>query len=420
MKKLLTAGAGLLALGALLVGLLSLPQPERNGPAHLGGRCSTEGPLLGGAAEIPLVFPGPVPIGGFPRLRWTAAGQRDPLAVRALVLGAGGCSVGFVSAEILLVPGALSRAVEERTRDLGLAQVVVGATHTHAGPGGYWDFFIGSRVATGPYDPLLFERLADAMARALREAAAKRREVEVEAAVVDARSLARNRTGGAADGRLVALRLRAGGAVVGELAALGAHATLLGSRNRLLSGDWPGALMRGRPAPLLFFQGALGDQSASGTATSSPEAYGAAVAALLDGPSYRAAGSRLALARATVPLPLAQPGGAPYLLRRAGGRLFGGALPAEASVTAARIGPLLLLAVPAEPVEEVARGWREAAGPGAQLLSLAGDYAGYVETPERMARGEGETVRTYFGPELAARLGAAVKLAAEATAPPAP
>ncbi len=421
MKKLLTAGAALAALLALLAGLLSLPQPERSGPARLAARCAGEGPLVGGAASVPLTFPGPVPIGGFPRLRWTAEGTRDPLAVRALVLGGTGeCSVGFVSAEILLVPGALSRAVEERTRGLGLSFLVVGATHTHAGPGGYWDSFLGARIATGPYDPAVFERLADTMAEALRQAAAARRPVEVEVGLIDARPLARSRTGGAADGRLVAVRLRSGGAVLGELAALGAHATMLGSRNRLLSGDWPGLLARQRQAPLVFFQGALGDQSVSGPEAGSPAAYAAAVSGLLDGASLQPAPSRLALARAAVPLPRPRPGGAPRLLRAAAGRLFGGAMPDEAAVTAVRLGPLLLLAVPAEPVEEVARAWREATGPGAEVLSLAGDYAGYVETPERMARGDGETARTYYGPELAARLGAAARLAAQATGAPAP
>jgi len=417
LKKLLTAAAALAALLLLLAALVAAPRPERQGPARLTGRCSAEGPLSGGAAAVPLELPGPVPIGGFPRLRWIAAGQRDPLAVRALVLSGPGCAVGLVSAEILLVPGPLRQAVEERTRDLGLSQVIVGATHTHAGPGGYWDSFLGGRIATGPYDPAVFERLADAMVQALRQAAAARRPVEVEAAEVDARPLARSRTGAEADGRLVALRVRAGAEVVGELAALGTHATLLGSRNRLLSGDWPGALMRQRPAPLLFFAGALGDQSAAGPETASPERYAAAVAARLGAAALQPLGPRLAVARAAVPLPWPSPGGAPRFLRAAAGRLFGEAMPAEAAVTAVRLGPLLLLAVPAEPVEEVARGWRGAAGPGAEILALCGDYAGYVETPERMARGDGETPRTYYGPALAARLGEAARLAAEATAP---
>ena len=49
-----------------------------------------------------------------------------------------------------------------------------------------------------------------------------------------------------------------------------------------------------------------------------------------------------------------------------------------------------------------------------EVLSLAGDYLGYIETSERMAEQLGETPRTYYGPELANRLGAALQVAAQA------
>jgi hypothetical protein len=73
---------------------------------------------------------------------------------------------------------------------------------------------------------------------------------------------------------------------------------------------------------------------------------------------------------------------------------------------------VLLVAVPGEPVAAVGRSWRDAAGRDAEVVSLAGDYLGYVETAERMAEGGGETVHTYYGPELAERLGVAVATAA--------
>jgi hypothetical protein len=421
LKKLLATLAAAAVLLALGIAALSLPPAPRDGPARLLGACRARGPLAAGAAAVPLELPGPPVVAGFAKLRWAAAGQRDPVAVRALVAGEPGCAVGFVSAEILLVPGALTRAVEERTRDLGLAHLVVAATHTHAGPGGYWDSFLGGRLATGPYDPRVLSALADAAARALRLAAEARRPARLEAGEADASPLVLNRTSARSDGRLVSVRLSgADGSGIGELALLGAHATMLGSRNRLVSGDWPGALMRSRPQPLLFFQGALGDQTthAPSPEAHGPEGYAAAVAARLDAVARSAPSAEppLAVAVAAVPLPRAAPGLVPALLRRAAGRLFAGSVPAEARVAAIRLGPALLLAVPAEPVEEVGRAWRTAAGPGAEILSLAGDYLGYVETPARMARGEGETGRTYYGPELAGRLETALQVAVEAAA----
>jgi hypothetical protein len=419
LKKLLLIPAAVAAVLLLWLALASAARrPSSGEPSRLLDSCRGQGPLTVGAAAVPLPLGAAPSIAGFPRLRWTAAGERDPLAVRALVIEEPGCSVALVSAEILLVPWALTAAVEHQAGALGIPRVVLAATHTHAGPGGYWDSFLGGRIATGPYHPAAFSRLAEAVVRALREAQAARRPARLQVGVGDARDLVWNRDDSELDGRLVSVRFTdAAGATIAAVAVLGSHATLLGSGNRLLSGDWPGALMRGAGAPLLFFQGALGDQSARAPGAPTPEGYAGAVAARLAETALSEPDAQppFAVARASAALPPLAPGALPAPLRSAAGSLFAGQLPSEARVTAVRLGPVTLLAVPAEPVEEVARAWRGAAGAGAEVLSLADDYAGYVEAPERMARGEGETKRTYYGPDLAARLQAALSLAAGAT-----
>ena len=113
-------------------------------------------------------------------------------------------------------------------------------------------------------------------------------------------------------------------------------------------------------------------------------------------------------------LPPLGPGAVPAWLRPAARSLLGGVLPGTARVTAVRLGSLLLVATPAEPVEAVGRAWRAAAGPDAELLSLADGYVGYVDTAARFTAGAGEAHRSYYGPELAARLEAAVAAAAQA------
>lgn len=424
MKKLLVIPAAVAVLILLWLALASAARrPDSAEPPRLVDSCRGQGPLSAGAATVPLDLGASPSIAGFPRLLWGAAGQRDPLAVRALVIEEPGCSVALVSAEILLVPRALSAAVEQQAAALGIARVILAATHTHAGPGGYWDSFLGGRIATGPYDAAAFSRLAGAAVRAIREAQAASRPARLQVGVGDARDLVWNRDDLQVDGRLLSARLAdASGATIASIAVLGSHATLLGSGNRLLSGDWPGALMRGAGAPLLFFQGALGDQSAHAPAEATPEGYARAVAVRLAGTALSEPDAQppFAVARAVAGLPPLAPGAVPAPLRSAAGSLFSGGLPSAARVTAVRLGPVTLLAVPAEPVEEVGRAWRGAAGPGAEILSLADDYAGYVEAPARMASGEGETRRSYYGPELAARLQAALALAAGATraAPP--
>jgi neutral ceramidase len=172
----------------------------------------------------------------------------------------------------------------------------------------------------------------------------------------------------------------------------------------------------------VVLQGAVGDQSvrgATGDGDAALDGYAAGVVATDDAlPALPPIdGTALSTATASVALPEPAPRAVPGWLRRAASTVAWSLLPANARVTAVRIGPALLLAVPAEPTAEVAAEWRRAAGDGAEVVSLVGGYAGYVETPERTVTGAGEAVRSYYGPELAPRLEAAIAAAARATLP---
>jgi neutral ceramidase len=425
-KKLLTAVSLLLlaVAASLALGSVRWRAPRLAGPPRLERACRGEGPLQAGAAAVPLDLPAGVPLGGFPRLSWASGGVRDPVAARALVLAEPGCAVALVAVEILLVPGDLARAAADLAREragLRLDEVVVLATHTHSGPGGYWRSFPGERLATGPYDDAVFRGLAGRIAEAVARAAASREPASLQVARARAPDLARNRDGGQVDGRLLALRATgSGGRTIGELLVFPAHPTVLGSANDLVSGDWPGALARSRPGVALVAQGVSGDQSARlPPGAPGPEGYARALGERISALAFTdgEAAPRLAAAAAEVSLPDPAFGGVPPLLRPVVANLFGGPIPARSRVVALRAGPALLLLEPAEPVEAVGRAWREAAGDDAEAVSLAGDYLGYVETPGRTLAGLGEAERSYFGPALADRLGDALRLAAEATRP---
>jgi len=129
-----------------------------------------------------------------------------------------------------------------------------------------------------------------------------------------------------------------------------------------------------------------------------------------------AAGGETALAWASVEvgLPAFEPGGVPAFLRPAARTLLGGLAPRAVAVTALRAGPVILVGVPAEPVAAVGAGWRARAGDDVALVSLVNDYIGYAETPEKWAKGRGETKRTVLGPALGARLGDGVEAAVRA------
>jgi hypothetical protein len=412
-----------LALAAAALGAASLPwYPERTpAPPRLVRAAAGAGPLEAGVAEVPFDLPAGVPIGGFARLSYRSDGLRDPVGARALVLSSPGCRVALASAEILLVPEALEEAVLARVSDLRLTGLVLAATHTHAGPGGYWEHAGGERIATGPYDPHVRDAVAAAIAAAIRKAAAGLAPARASVAEGTAGDLARSRSGGREEARLTVLRVdRPDGTPVAEVAVFAAHPTILGPSNRRISGDWPGRFLAGGTrGTRLFFQGALGDQSVEAS-SGTPEAFAAALSSRVDalrGPPPDAAPA-LAYAEVEVGLPSPDPGGAPRWLRRAARNLAHGAFPPTARVEAVRIGPAVLVAVPAEPVASVAAAWRRALPAGADLVSLAGGYVGYVEDPGRRAAGTGESFRTYFGPELAARLGDAARLAGEAVTRP--
>jgi neutral ceramidase len=412
--------AALLALGAIL----SLPwRPAR--PAErprITALARGHGPLLAGAADVSFDPPRWAPIAGFPRLVFDSVGVRDRTGARALVLSTEGCTVALVSAELLLVPGSLADAVRERVADLHLDGLVVAATHTHASVGGYWDHAVAERIATGPFDQALFDAIAERIAAAIRAAADARAPARIAFGFAEHDELARNRAGSPeVDGRLSVVRVAsAAGDPVAELVLFAAHPTLLGRDNRKLSGDWPGRLMAGRDrgGVRLLFQGAVGDQS-----TRLPwkggygvEEYGGAVSHAVNVIEAGAASAvvPLAWAEARIVLPNVSLGAVPGLLRPLARNVLGGVMPAHARVAALAVGPLTLLVVPAEPVAAVGDRWRERAGDGAEILSVAGDYLGYVELAERMEDGRGETERTYYGPELAGRLGAGLAAVTDA------
>jgi hypothetical protein len=405
-----------LAIPAVFLVIASLPwRGDRPvAPPRVVAVARGAGGLTAGAGEARFTLPADTPIGGFARLSYAAEGIAGPVGVRALVLAAPGCKVAIASLEVLLVPEDLRPDVAVGVADLRLDGLVLAATHTHAGPGGFWRNPVGQRAATGPYDPHVRQALVHATVEAIHRAADALAPARLAVARGVADDLARSRSGGAEDAPVTALRVeRPSGAPVAELAVFAAHPTLLGKRNRTLSGDWAGRFLAGGSHGLrLFLQGAVGDQSARGPASASADLFAAAVSArvdaLLAGPADPA--PPLAWAEVETGLPPVDPRAAPALLRPAARSLLGGTIPETARVVALRVGPAVLVGVPAEPVAAVAAGWR-AGLPGATVVSLADGYLGYVETPERMAEGAGESVRTEYGPDLAAVLGAAAKAA---------
>ncbi len=121
--------------------------------------------LKAGFAKLDITPTGPVPLAGYFSLRPRMSKEvRDPLYVRALALQEGNNTLVLISYDLLLITEQMVRGVNGRLKETG-AQVILHATHTHSGSGGYWNTF-AARLALGHYLPAMLPFLCDQGARA--------------------------------------------------------------------------------------------------------------------------------------------------------------------------------------------------------------------------------------------------------------
>ncbi|WP_375770862.1 hypothetical protein NR798_08175 [Archangium gephyra] len=381
-----------------------------------------EGPLKAGAAKVPLAPPYPVVVAGYGPPR-PEASQADPAPqARAVVLAAGNVKVGLVSLELLLVPDELVAAVRERAAGLGLQQVVVVATHAHSSFGGYDPRLVSQLAGTGRFRKAALEAAVAGASEALRQSVARLADVTLEVGEAKEPGLVRSRSGGEAPaGALTRAVLRGAEGPVAELLVFAAHPAMVPRKREFVDPDWPGRLSllrEERGGVALVLQGAGGDVSVAfdeGEGVEKVLGYARAVAGLAERTAPVEAGStRLAFARVEVALP--RPDASrlvPSYSRAAGDNFLCASSSRTAEVGALTLGPLELVMVPGEPT--VGAGALLVRRTGATgVLGLADGYVGYVETPERVEAGEGESRRQYFGPALLERLATGADEAARA------
>jgi hypothetical protein len=102
-------------------------------------------------------------LGGWTRADRVAGGQHTRLYSRALVLERGGRKVALVSVDLFMIPGGLTQQIGNGLRDRGFSEqnVLISASHTHSGPGGYGNYPTLNTAAPSlqtAVDPLSFYR----------------------------------------------------------------------------------------------------------------------------------------------------------------------------------------------------------------------------------------------------------------------
>ena len=105
-------------------------------------------------------------LGGWTRQDRVAQGQHTRLWARALVLQRGDRKVALVALDLFMVPGGLVKHVGDALARRGFSEsnLLVSASHTHSGPGGYANFRTFNTAAPGlatATDPLSFYRFLD-------------------------------------------------------------------------------------------------------------------------------------------------------------------------------------------------------------------------------------------------------------------
>jgi neutral ceramidase len=395
--------------GLLLIDPLAC---SRRDPPRLLRSFRASGPLRAGAAAVPLRPPLPVVRAGYGMPRALAERERDPLHVRALVLECGGRRVAIVLADLVLVPDALAHAIERRLSDRGLAGLLVVATHTHSSVGGFDARVLAQVVGTGRHRADVVEAIVGASDAAVRAAERALAPATLRTSATTLAPWAGNRSSPEApiDAALTTAFLDADdGRRVATIAVVAAHPTLVERTSPILSADYPGAAMARIEAAggtALVLQGAAGDAALPTKGTGAVEAAGASVALGVEQARLRAvaASPRLAHAEAVVTLPPPDPQAIrPFLLRRPAANLLVPFAPRTARVTALAIGDILLLGLPGEPTALASTAVASVAptdGRHVRIVGLAGGYVGYVDAPERVLSGAGESQRLWFGPEL--------------------
>jgi hypothetical protein len=263
----------------LLVSIALSLIPERPLSVHVlkEERVDFSGDLLAGAAKR-VITP--------PREMWESLnlydekgpieGVADDIYARSLALGASGSPevVSVVSMEILVIPPTMLPAVQEELARRGLkhVHVTLNASHTHAGPGNFWDLWFGGSFM-GKYSPEFFAFLIARAADAVEASVEAMRPALIGIGDAPTRYVLKQRryadpvTGLAppVDEEVGVIRVNAkDGGAIACVVNFGAHpTTLMHKTAKRLSGEYPGALSRlleaRHPgAVALFLQGAAG------------------------------------------------------------------------------------------------------------------------------------------------------------------
>lgn len=218
--------------------------------------------FLTGAAEVVITPPIGTYLDGYGARHSGSVGVHDDLHARAIVVDDGTTQAALVSCDLIGVDRRLVALVRETAAaatGIPRANILVAATHTHAGPAGL----------RADLDATLTETTARLIAGAIVAAHENKRPAVLKAGRGSVDSVSQNRRdpAGRIDDALRVLLFDSPDPRDGPIASVvnfACHATVLFHTNMHMSADYPGYALRTvrtilGDAPALFFNGACGD-----------------------------------------------------------------------------------------------------------------------------------------------------------------
>ncbi len=384
-------------------------------------------PLSVGWGEAEIVVPPGVSLAGYgTRAGVPHQGVHDPVHARALALRTDGAPVVFLALDLLLVDRGLRDRIAERLAGVvAIERVILTASHTHGGPGGYAHGLTYSLVLGG-FDARAEGALLDAIEAAVRGAVAALEPGRAVLGEVEVPGLGSNRVrkaGAPVDpvaGVLLAERTRDGARAA--LVSYAAHATTVSDLDLQVTADYPGVLAQRLRAThglawAAFAAGAVGSMAPRAGWSEHPgavwtgEALATGVAAALPrlAPHLRGEVPLGALAT-TLVLPEAQWRlGDTWAVPSLFASWF---TPARAPVVAVTLGRATWVSLPLELSGEISAKLRARARQTGRTLvvsAFGGEYAGYVVpreaydlAPEEQGEmAEYEThLMSFYGPHM--------------------
>ena len=372
-----------------------------------------------------------VPMAGYGARRKPSEGVHDPLHAKVLYFRDGDTSMALITCDLRSITPEFKGQIVEKSAGHGLTfhNVLISASHTHAGPSMYPEKFW--HLQFGVYDPKIVDIMSTSVAEAIDHAVQNAAPAKVGFAEGSAEGFTRNRRWGydiearkaaaeepALDPTVWVMRVDSmDGEPRAILVNFATHPTILGHENMLISAEWPGVLQRELErlfpgATALYTNGAQGDQAPTG-------AKGADGFEKLNDFGTRLAKIAGEIARgieteAAVPIGLSRstPSLPEFVFTENSKKRYGDylkaaleALPRTAELQVFQIGTTALVGLPGEPILEVGQAVQQSVGSHGfdkvVVIGLANDYIGYLVNEKEYAHGGYEVdSRSYYGPGL--------------------